>query len=286
MLPGEASRTAWGVLQLRASHQLLDAPPHVLDDPVAVRLIDDATRATILDADARERRRADDPRHQATVRALQAQVLIRSRFAEDALADAVDRGVEQFVSLGAGYDTFAYRQPAWASKLRIFEVDEPATQHAKRLLLAERGIAVPDNVRYAAIDFERETLGDGLRRAGFDVQRAAFVSCLGVLVYLGEDAVYTVFRWVASLPRGSDVVATVRQRRNDDGGPMATAVAAGGEPWLSAFDIDELATRLREFGFGDVKIVTGSELDVRYTLRRRDDLHPSRRMTIVTASVT
>lgn len=264
---------------LRAVHQLIDDAPYILDDPIAVKLLDEESRPGIVNHPAHFRN--------APALALRAHVVIRSRFAEDRLAAAFGEGVRQLVVLGAGYDTFAYRQPAWAHALRIFEVDHAATQQAKRARLESAGVAVPPNVTYAAVDFEHETLLAGLTRYGFDPQVKSFVSCLGVLVYLTAEAVEGVFRFAASLARGSELVSTVRVRRDaDEGhGVIAAAAAAAGEPWLSEFDLPELVSRLRQMGFGTVALIGGPELDERYALHRRDGLHPSRRMTMLSARV-
>src|SRR5690349_2502564 len=126
------SRTADGVAWLRAAHQILDAPPLILDDPAIV---------TLLGADAIEHVRSEAVRAQSRgARALRAHVVLRSRFAEDRLRLAVERGVRQYIVLGAGYDTFIVRQPPWAHDLRIMEVDLPATQAEKRERLAAAGL--------------------------------------------------------------------------------------------------------------------------------------------------
>ncbi len=97
---------------------------------------------------------------------MRAFLAVRSRYAEDCLAEAAARGLEQYVVLGAGLDTFAYRAPRGG--LRIFEVDHPATQVWKREQLKSAAIPIPESLSYAPVDFERETLGEGLKRAGFD----------------------------------------------------------------------------------------------------------------------
>lgn len=138
--------------------------------------------------------------------ALRGHVLVRSAFAEERLYAAIARGVRQVVILGAGYDTFAYRQPASFEDVRIFEVDAPPTQAHKREMLARGGVPVPANVRFAPIDFERSSLGDGLRAAGLDAAQPAIFTWLGVMVT--RDAAEGVLRFVGSLPHGSEIVFT------------------------------------------------------------------------------
>lgn len=244
-----ASATALGVATLRAAHQLLDPPPKILDDPIVVRLLDPEVIARVQ---AHPERFAEPH-----VRRLLTHVVTRSRCAEDRLAEAVARGVRQCIVLGAGFDTFAYRQPAWASALRIFEVDHPASQQAKRARLATAGIAAPSNVEYVAIDFETTSLRDGLLTSTFNPRASAFVSWLGVMVYLTQAAIDAVFAFVASLPRGSEIVFTFTappQPGAADG--LATRAAEVGEPWLTRVEPEGLERQLRAHGFSAVTFLT------------------------------
>jgi methyltransferase (TIGR00027 family) len=267
-------------MTLRAAHQLIDDAPRILDDPVAVQLVGEEGRAALSRADSRV--------HSPGARTLRAHVVIRSRHAEDRLQAAVSRGVDQYVILGAGYDTFAWRQPEWTHALRIFEIDHPASQAAKRDRLSAVGLGQPENLIFAAVDFEHETLRDGLARAGFDFSRPAFVSCLGVLMYLTEAAAYGVFDFVRTLAPGSEIVATFRSARDGEevgASPLAQAAAAVGEPWLSQFDPFALQAKLLADGFSVVDLVSGAELEVRYALKRRDGIAPGRGISTVRAIV-
>ena len=184
----EPSRTAAGVAWLRAAHQSVDGQPKILDDPIAPLLPGERGRLGLI-----ERR---DELFTPGALGLRAHVLLRSRFAEDQLALAVARGIRQYVLLGAGLDTFAYRQPYWAAAaepvLRIFEVDQPASQQIKRERVAAANIPVPGNLTYAAVDFEHEPLLAGLTRTGVATSEPAFFSWLGVSMYLTEK------RWPTS----------------------------------------------------------------------------------------
>ena len=173
-----ASRTADGIAWLHAAHQLIDGEPRVLDDPVIARLMG-ATLALIA---AREERFQS-----AEARLLRAHAVTRTRFAEDRLAAAAARGVRQYVLLGAGMDTFAYRQPAWARDLRIFEVDQPATQGVKRQRVGDACIDAPPNLTYIAVDFEAEPLESALSRGGVLLDQPACFAWLGVTMYLTES---------------------------------------------------------------------------------------------------
>jgi methyltransferase (TIGR00027 family) len=276
-----ASRTARGVALLRAAHQLLDAPPPILDDPVILRLIGESGVREIEAAASRYQ----DP----GARALRGHVVLRSRYAEDRLNDAVARGVLQYVVLGAGLDTFAYRQPAWARALRIVELDQPATQGEKRDLLATAGVAIPSNVTLAPVDFEREALRDALDRLAVRVGDRVFFSWLGVTMYLRESAVDDVLRTVASHAPGTEIVFTFAQppepRETVDGRPtLAELAARAGEPWLSYFEPDALERKLRSFGFSQVEFLTPDRAAARYFSNRADGLPPPRRTTIVSAT--
>src|SRR5271157_3517156 len=172
METGRASRTALRVAMRRAAHQILDQP-RVLNDPIAVPLLGAGF--------AIDRQREMHP----VGREFRAFMAARSRYVEDQLAAAVAQGVTQYVVLGAGLDTFAYRNPF--PSLRVFEVDFPATQEWKRTMLAEAEIALPDGLTFVPLDFEHKTLGEGLGEAGFDGGSPAFFGWLGVVPYLTLD---------------------------------------------------------------------------------------------------
>jgi methyltransferase (TIGR00027 family) len=220
---------------------------------------------------------------------LRAHIVLRSRFAEDRLAHAVTRGASQYVVLGAGLDTFAFRQPHWAGAMHIVEIDQPATQLAKRALLEVAGIAIPGNVVLAPVDFEREALLDALHRNGVRSDRVTFFSWLGVTMYLRESAVDDVLRAVAGFPPPSEIVFTFAQPRSDDSSPergptLAELAASAGEPWLSYFEPDALERKLRSLGFSRVEFLSPGEAASRYFINRADALPPPRRTTIVTAT--
>ncbi len=274
-----SSQTALGVAVLRAVHQLLDAEPRILDDPVVVRL---------LAASTLEQIRTDPERFRSPARnALRAHVLIGSRYAEDRLAAAVARGIRQYVLLGAGFDTFAYRQPPWAESLRIFEVDHPASQRAKRERLDAAQVPIPANLEFVPIDLETTTLRDGLRACAFDPTIPTFVSWLGVLMYLSTNAIAAVFQVVAALPPSSEIVFTFAAP--DDADPeraqVAARAAAQGEPWRTWIEPDDLARQLYAAGFSHVALLTPAESTERYLRDRADGLRAPRRTSIASATV-
>lgn len=276
MAEREASRTALGVAALRATHRALDAEPWILDDPIAIKLLGPDAASTLLDRD-----RLQHP----AARALRSHVLLRSRVAEERLEVAAAAGLRQCVILGAGFDTFAYRQPAWASPLQIFEVDHPASQADKQARVHAAGLEAPPNLVHAPIDFEATPLAEGLRAAGFDAAAPAFFSWLGVTMYLTRPAIEAVFRFVGALPRGSRMVLTFAQPEDGGTSNLADMAASVGEPWITRFTPGELAETLRDSGFNAVDILAPEEARGRYFQDRADGLPSPRRASIAYAEV-
>jgi methyltransferase (TIGR00027 family) len=241
----------------RAAHQQFEGGK-VFSDPLARIILGDDADAIIASLSA-------DP----TQRGMRIFMAARSRFAEDCLAAAVSRGVRQAVVLGAGFDTFALRNPLSDLGLRVFEVDHPATQIWKRRRLSEVGLAIPASLTFAAIDFERDDLGQGLRGAGFDPDRPAFFMWLGVLPYLERAAIAATLRYVAGVPKSEVVFDYVEPLENyppeqrDAVAALAARAAGIGEPWLSHFDPDEISQELRGYGFEEVEDLGMSDLAVR-----------------------
>jgi methyltransferase (TIGR00027 family) len=270
MQEGRFSRTAQRVAIRRAAHQLFDQP-RVLDDPLALRIIGDEAAAAL---------RSNPKENHGFARAFRAFMAARSRFAEDELARALAQGVNQYVVLGAGLDTFAYRNPYVG--LRVFEVDHPATQGWKREQLQAAGIAVPPDLTFVPIDFERQTLADGLAQSGFDARAAAFFSWLGVTPYLTHEACMTTFDVIARMPSGSGVVfdfavdrklLNLGQRMALDA--LSRRVAAAGEPFQLFFDPVQLQGELKKLGFHRTELLQGQQINTRYFQGRADGLRVS-----------
>jgi methyltransferase (TIGR00027 family) len=254
----QPSRTALGAAGYRAAHQILEGGK-VFSDPLARTILGDGADAIIAGL-------SEGPAQQRT----RIFIAARSRFAEDCLGAAVSRGVRQAVVLGAGFDTFALRNPYSELGLRVFEVDHAATQAWKRRRLSEVGLAIPASLTFAAVDFENDDLGQGLRDAGFNPDRPAFFIWLGVVPYLGRAAIAATLRYIASI-RASEVVFDYSEplenyppERRDEAAALADRTAEAGEPWLSHFGPDEIDRELRGFGFGDIEDLGMSEMAVRY----------------------
>jgi methyltransferase (TIGR00027 family) len=269
-----ASKTALGVAMTRAYHQLLDGEPKILDDPVAALLFGDELRRLIAG-------RAGHPQDPGLA-GLRAHVVLRSRFTEDRLAAAVKRGVQQYVILGAGFDSFAFRQPDWSRDLRIFEVDHPATQAEKRRRLAEAGLSASSIHEFVAIDFETTSLRDGLRGSGLDFGQPTFFSCLGVMIYLTREAVDAIFELVAAFPAGSEIAFTY-STKDRAFSRLAERVSAMGEPFRTHFDPTQLTEDLRGLGFSEITMLSLDEAERAYFQGREDGLRPPIRAGIATA---
>jgi len=259
MQSGQPSRTALGAAVLRAAHQVLDHAA-IFTDPLALRILGP-------DGDAMVRDAADDSSRQR----LRWFIAVRSRIAEDALAVARQRGVRQLVILGAGLDTYAYRTPP-SDDLRIFEVDHPATQAWKRDRLAEAAIAVPPTLYFVPVDFERQTLSDGLSAAAFDPLEPTFFTWLGVVPYLSDAAVFATLGFIAGLPGRAHVVfdyvnpaasmATPERRAAHQA--LAERVAALGESLQCHFDSELLDARLKMIGLRKIEDFGPREIAARF----------------------
>jgi methyltransferase (TIGR00027 family) len=257
----------------RALHVQIDAPPHVLEDEIGLRL---------ADPDAGWRSRGDmDP---AGTSRFRAGTVARSRVAEDLLAKKAADGVSQYVILGAGLDTYAQRQPATPAPVRVFEVDRPGPQAWKRERLTELGYGIPEWLRLVPVDFEAgRSWRDELLTAGFSASEPAVVASLGVSMYLSRDANMVTMRQVASLAAGSALVMTFAPPLDelDETDRQAREMAengarASGAPWLSSFAPQELVELARQAGFTDARYISAELLNERYFAGRADGLHTSR----------
>ena len=260
------SRTALRVALRRAAHQLFDQPI-VFNDPVAVPLLG----ARYAEELHRTPRRTDRPFSTA----LRAYLVARSRFAEDNLQRAVDEGVRQYVLLGAGLDTFAYRNPF--PGLRVFEVDHPATQQWKRELLTTSDIRIPARLTYVPVDFEQQSLPAQLISTGFDPQAPAFFAWLGVTMYLTLPAFRSTVAFVAAQPPGSGLVFDYSQPRSAlpfleqlAHDSLAARVQLAGEPFQLFFTPAEAVAELA--AFRGIEDLGSKEINARYFERRSDDL--------------
>jgi methyltransferase (TIGR00027 family) len=266
MQSGEPSRTAWAAAAHRAAHQVLEQG-RIFHDPLALRILGKEAETVAREAEQHPSRRR-----------MRIFIAARTRFAEDALAAAVERGVRQVVVLGAGLDTYAYRS-ALRDRLRIFEVDHPATQAWKRQSLEDAAIPIPGSLIFAPVDFERQTLAEGLGVAGFDPSQKTFFTWLGVVPYLTEEAVWSTLRFIGSLPGGAHVVfdysdppAALAAEMRTSHERHAAHVAELGEAWVSYFEAESLRAKLTALGFSEVEDLGPRQIAARYFPSRVDAL--------------
>lgn len=279
MMPPKPS--ALRVAMLRAAHQLLDVPV-VFEDPLAF---------SILGAEG-EALRGDRSRCEALGGVgFRAALVLRGRVAEDQWAQARQYGVRQYVILGAGLETFAYRNRDHG-RFRVFEVDLPAVIRWKRECLRLAGIREPAALAFVPADFERASLARALKYSGFDPGAPAFFSCLGVTMYLDEEAVMRTLRFVASLATGSGVVfdyavhpSCLPPREKQVMAKLDKRMAEVDEPWKTHLDPTSLSQILRAMGFTEVCDFGPEELNARYLSGRTDGLRKGGITRIVHARV-
>lgn len=271
MIHAQPSRTALRVAMRRAAHQLYDTRPLVLEDPLAVR---------ILSADARaEVQRTPDAARKPFSAAMRAFMVCRARFAEDVLAAGIgEHRIRQALILGAGLDTFAYRNPF--PGLRVFEVDHPATQAWKRTLLDAAEIPVPASLTFVPVDFEQQSLHDELLRDGFDPSLATATTWLGVVPYLTAEAFASTARLLGSFAPGSTLVfdytlprEALPEREQLMLDSLSARVAQAGEPFRLFFTPEELAHDLSRYGLTVVEDLDSAAINARYLAGRSDGLH-------------
>ncbi|MGP8304224.1 class I SAM-dependent methyltransferase [Streptomyces inhibens] len=269
---GVPDSTAVRVALWRAMHVQADPPPHVLADEIGLQL---------AAPDEGWQRRPDmDPRSTSGFRAA---IVARARFIEDLVAEQADHGITQYVVLGAGLDTFAQRRPEIASRLRVFEIEQPGTQAWKRQRLIELGYGIPDWLRLVPVDFEAggdwwEQLSD----AGFDPGRPAVVVSTGVTMYLTKDVTAATLGRLAGLAPGSTLAMTFMLPTEliDEADRAALEATkpqaqAAGTPFISFYTPQEMVALARDAGFKDAQHVSGAVLAERYFGDRADGLRPS-----------
>ncbi len=265
----DASATALWVARQRAAHQLLDEP-QVFADPVAVPILGPDEAAAI-------REQAVDYRSPFNL-GFRSAVVARSRYSDDRVSAALDRGVRQIVLLGAGLDTFAYRRDVPAGTV-IVEVDHPATQAWKRQQLDDAGIAIPAAVRFLPVDLARCSLAEALAGSGLDPTRPICVSWLGVTYYLSADVVIATLEQIASFAPGSSIVfdyfeppATLHAEEPPGFATLRDEVAGAGEPWTCHFEPADIAIRAKAAGFDSFDDLDSATLSARYFADRNDGL--------------
>lgn len=286
------SRSAVIMAYHRAHHAMHDTPK-IFDDFLAHRLVTEEARA-IIEYHMTEALKLYDPERavscpdQATaiawmMRALAAPpfILSRSQYTEESLEQAVRQGMKQYVILGAGFDTFAFRRPEMLEKLQVYEVDHPATQSVKRRRLNEAGWGQPAQLHFVPVDFEQESLAAALTRSSYDPQAPSFFSWLGVTYYLTRDAVFATLRSIANIaPVGSTVIFDYLDTDAFDPGKAAKRVQRMlgeaqflGEPMITGFNPSTLAADFACLGLRLYEDLSPPDIEERYFQGRTDGYH-------------
>lgn len=262
--------TAVRVALWRAMHVQVDPPPHVVNDEIGLQLV-------APDADWRQRPDMD-PQSTARVRA---SIVARARFIEDLVVEQSERGVGQYALLGAGLDTFAQRRPEIASRITVFEVDQPGPQAWKQRRLVELGFEVPNWLRFVPVNFETDSWWDRLLANGFDATKPAVVASAGVSMYLTRDATAATLRRIAALAAGSTLAMTFLRplelvEPDERAAHQATdrAARASGTPFISYYAPQQILAMARDAGFSTAQTVTAADYTQRYFADRTDGLRP------------
>jgi methyltransferase (TIGR00027 family) len=266
--PARSSHTAERVAERRAAHQILDTP-RIFEDPLALAIIRPEALHELKESPGRQ-----DTTLGRYVRAF---VSMRSRFAEDAFRDAYARGVRQYVALGAGFDTFAYRH-AYPG-LAVWEVDHPATQAAKRERLTHAGIPVPSSLTFVPVDFSRMSIADALGSTGFDFSKPAFFAWLGVAMYLDLSDVRATLQFIGSRSAGTCVVfdyvtppASLSMLPRMMYGVLLRRLERIGEPFKTFFEPSAALAELTAAGFHAIEDLGPEDINARYFANRGDKL--------------
>ena len=253
----------------RAFHTQADSEPHILEDTVGLQLI------------APEEGWQERPDIKYTQR-LRASVVARSRYIEDIITTEIPKGTDQYVILGSGLDTFAQRNPDTASKIQIFEIDQPGTLTWKQKRLSETGFHIPENLHFVPVNFEKSSWWEQLLKAGFNIHKPAVIACTGVTLYLTRSAIKETLQHMVSLAAGSVVAISfylpVKLLEKEDQ-PMQEMANKGaqqsGTPFISFFSPEEVIAIAKESGLNNTDLVSTEDIKDLYFKNRTDGLSPA-----------
>jgi methyltransferase (TIGR00027 family) len=267
----EPDNTAVRTALWRALHIQVDAKPLILEDEVGLKLIA-----------PNEGWQQRPDMHPEFTKRLRASMVARSRFIEDLIIDQSTQGIGQYIILGAGLDTFAQRRPDIASKLQVYEIDQPDTQTWKQQRLIELGYSVAAWLHFVSVDFETSSWWEKLLKAGFDISKPAVIACTGVTLYLTKEAIADTLRQIATLASGSTLAMTfyLPMELIDEEDKQLQQIAEkgareAGTPFVSFFAPNEVLTLAHQAGFKEAKIISAKDMETYYFMNRPDKLLPA-----------
>lgn len=253
----------------RALHIQVDSEPHIFDDEIGLKLI----------APSDEWQQRPDMKF---TKRLRASIIARARFIEDLIIDQSKKCMSQYVILGAGLDTFAQRRPDIASRLQIFEIDQPDTLIWKKQRLTEVGFDVPENLHFVSVNFETSSWWEELLKAGFDKNKPAVVVCTGVTLYLKKEVIVSMLKQISTLVSGSKLAMTFylpMELLDPEDIPMQEIAEKGarssGTPFISFFTPNEILTFALDAGFKEARTISTKDMEQLYFTNRTDNLIPA-----------
>lgn len=265
----EPDNTAVRTALWRALHLEADDKPHIIEDEIGLKLV----------APPNDWQQRPDMKF---TRRLRASIVARARFIEDLIGEQSGRGISQYVILGAGLDSFAQRRPEVASKLRIYEIDQPDTLVWKQQRMVELGYNIPSHLHFVPVDFETSSWWSELLKAGFNADEPAVVACTGVTLYLTREAIVSTLSQLAQLASGSTTAITlylpVELLEGEDKMLMEISMkgaSASGTPMISFFAPEEMLDLAHKTGFKTAKLVSTKDMEQLYFAGRTDDLSPA-----------
>lgn len=253
----------------RALHVQADAKPHILEDEVGLQLI----------APPNDWQQRPDMKF---TKRLRASIIARTRFIEDLVIEQSQKGIGQYVILGAGLDSFAQRKPAIASQLQIYEIDQPDTLAWKEQRLNELGFGIPQNLHFVPVNFETTSWWEELLKAGFNAGQPAVIACTGVSLYLTKETITSILNQIAAFAPGSTLAMTfylpIELLDNEDK-PMQEIAEKGaqaaGTPFVSFFTPHEILAMANLAGFKEARTISTKEMEQLYFTNRTDQLVPA-----------
>jgi methyltransferase (TIGR00027 family) len=275
----EPDSTAVRTALWRALHVQIDNQPLVFEDTVGLQLV------------SPEKGWQQRPDMKYTTR-IRASIIARARFMEDLIIEQYNKGISQYVILGSGLDTFAQRHPETASRMQIFEIDQPDTLHWKQARLIQCDFSTPESLHFVPVDFENSSWWDELLKTSFDIHKGTVVTCAGVMLYLTHDAIMETLYKLTKLPKGSKISITFNlpvELVDDEDKPLIEMAIKGaresGTPMISFFSPEEILKMARKAGFTNPATISTKNMEQLYFANRKDNLIPASGEIILSATV-